>query len=304
MSRRQSDTSHRRQPSARSADPDTVVEALLRLLSAATGGSAVLVVAPEGGMLRPLCIHDPHPHPDPVTPAHRWPPDDPAWPGAGALTIRLPGAATLVVIPSSSGPGLLADAVALAEQTVAALVTIDSVCHDLREARDEAAALAVEALTDPLTGLANRRALHRRLADSHHAGGTVAVIDIDGLKKHNDRYGHEAGDTMLRRAALALRSAATPDEMVARIGGDEFVVLSAVTGVEAAQDLQRRIVQSLAEHRVPASVGLSSPRPQSVIEAWAEADSQMYHAKRGRQPSELPGAAPPGHALAGSLTGR
>ena len=319
MTPRQPPTSHRwQQPITGSTDPDTVVTTLLRLLSAATAGSTVLVVAPAEGALRPLRIHDPRP--DPVTNACRWPLDDPAWtaaqhaplthlgrhqashsalvaagPGAGALIVRIPwrNTSALVVLPNHNDPGLLADAVPLAEDTAAALLALGGLRCELRQARDEAAAMTIEALTDPLTGLANRRALHRRLAGTQQPGGTVAVIDIDGLKKHNDRYGHEAGDALLRRAALALHSAATPDELVARIGGDEFVVLSTGTGAQAGWDLHQRITQALADYGVPASVGLSGPHSPSLLDAWAEADGQMYQAKHGRRPTELRAPATP-----------
>ncbi|GAA2119508.1 GGDEF domain-containing protein [Streptomyces synnematoformans] len=90
------------------------------------------------------------------------------------------------------------------------------------------------AYTDPLTGLANRRALDLRLAEAverHRAEGTVVslvVCDVNGLKEVNDAYGHAGGDRLLERfgALLSRHGAALPDTLAARLGGDEFCLLS------------------------------------------------------------------------------
>src|SRR5262249_5722556 len=82
-------------------------------------------------------------------------------------------------------------------------------------------------LMDPLTGLKNRPGLERVvMARMEHARRfSVIVIDLDGLKQVNDRYGHIAGDDLLKQFAGELKSQFTPDEVMARIGGDEFVGL-------------------------------------------------------------------------------
>lgn len=95
------------------------------------------------------------------------------------------------------------------------------------------------AFTDPLTGLANRRAVDARLdeaVEGHRADGTVVslvVCDVNGLKKVNDVYGHEAGDRLLERFAsvLSLCGAILPGSLAARLGGDEFCLV--VTGPSA-----------------------------------------------------------------------
>ena len=88
-----------------------------------------------------------------------------------------------------------------------------------------------EALTDVLTGLGNRRALMRRLEDAAaHADVTepalLVLFDLDGFKGYNDRFGHPAGDALLRRLGRALQSAVEPAGSAFRLGGDEFCLLA------------------------------------------------------------------------------
>ncbi len=100
--------------------------------------------------------------------------------------------------------------------------------RQLQFARDE---LAVRATHDPLTGLLARSALLEHLTHAlarlprHRGDVAVLFIDLDGLKQTNDTYGHAAGDELIRCCAQRLRAAVRPNDTVARIGGDEFVVL-------------------------------------------------------------------------------
>ncbi|MBR0672240.1 sensor domain-containing diguanylate cyclase, partial [Neoroseomonas soli] len=93
-----------------------------------------------------------------------------------------------------------------------------------------------QANTDPLTGLANRRAfldaLEARLASRPAEGGALVFLDLDNLKPLNDRHGHEAGDAALRATARLLRDGAGPDDIAGRFGGDEFTLW--IAGADAA----------------------------------------------------------------------
>ncbi|WP_432542427.1 putative bifunctional diguanylate cyclase/phosphodiesterase [Kineococcus sp. SYSU DK002] len=147
-----------------------------------------------------------------------------------------------------------------------------------------------EALTDDLTGLPNRRALHQRLRGDFDAGRelTLVTVDLDGFKQVNDRFGHRVGDELLRSAAAVLRSAAGPDAFTARLGGDEFAAVLPTGSLEAA----RAVVETLArttsvpvviEGRrllVSGSIGIAGSAdavdPEQLL---ALADAAMYRAK-------------------------
>ncbi|MBP6513911.1 MAG: diguanylate cyclase [Steroidobacteraceae bacterium] len=156
------------------------------------------------------------------------------------------------------------------------------------------------AFYDPLTRLANRRLFLDRvehaLALARRSGTRVALlfVDLDDFKDVNDTLGHEAGDQVLREAAIRLLGCARAVDTVARFGGDEFAIL--VEGVGASVDVERvatGVVTALArpiqvsatqEARVAASVGVALSRPGDHAEALLRsADLAMYEAKaRGK----------------------
>lgn len=147
---------------------------------------------------------------------------------------------------------------------------------------------------DFLTGVANRRTFFEAgqmeisRADRYDRVFTVAFIDLDDFKEVNDRFGHNAGDRLLRFVGQALRKNTRSSDLVARLGGDEFVVLLTETGEEAGlavlQKLQTQLCEIMNEHRwdVTFSIGAItylSP-PKSVDEMLANADHLMYAAKK------------------------
>ncbi len=163
--------------------------------------------------------------------------------------------------------------------------------HLEREARFREAA-ELDAHTDSLTGLGNRRRWDQQvLAEEarcrRHAGAAAVItVDVDGLKQVNDRWGHDAGDALLRELAATLRRACRPTDVLARLGGDEFAVLLAETTREDAEALAARLTVALDEAGVPASVGCSARGAEGLAGAWRDADASMYVAKdqRGRRP--------------------
>jgi diguanylate cyclase (GGDEF)-like protein len=117
----------------------------------------------------------------------------------------------------------------------------------LVELRDEARRLS---LADPLTGLANRRALIDRLSESTANGRAedpvgLVLIDLDGFKEANTMYGHPGGDTALIATAHALRRAARTEDMVSRLGGDEFAIVARGLSAAGLDALAQRVLCSV-----------------------------------------------------------
>lgn len=158
--------------------------------------------------------------------------------------------------------------------------------------------LAHLALHDPLTGLPNRVLLADRLdaalAQRVPAGHAVGVlfVDVTSFKEVNDRYGHDAGDIVLQEIAARLQAATRSGDTVARLAGDEFVVVLPVVADGEARAIAARIVDAfeppimIGERvvTVGASVGLAVSQPGVVTasELLARADAAMYQAKRER----------------------
>ncbi len=198
-----------------------------------------------------------------------------------------------------------------AESTIANLLADPNVGAFVLNTRDDTYRAALQeqlrhqAFHDPLTMLANRALLSDRaaqaLARSRRTGSSVAVmaLDIDSFKLVNDRLGHLAGDHLLRSIARRLRAAVRPEDTVARIGGDEFVVL--VDSVEQAQDalaLAQRVHDSMRapfelggeEQAITLSIGVALDNaPHSNFEQLlSDADVAMYAVKSaGRDAIQL-----------------
>ena len=168
--------------------------------------------------------------------------------------------------------------------------------HDLTTEQQALEQHRREAEQDALTGLLNRRGGDRRLTAALQRmvmAGPVAVIicDADGLKQVNDRFGHGAGDEALVDLARRLRRAVRAGDDVARMGGDEFIVVARVASPEEARAIAERCVRSVGaeEDRDPdapritisAGVAVASPgEPVDPGRLLAEADRCLYEAKR------------------------
>jgi diguanylate cyclase (GGDEF)-like protein len=155
-----------------------------------------------------------------------------------------------------------------------------------------------EASHDPLTRLNNRRHFLERIEQEiarASAGGesfSIVFLDVDELKRINDTYGHLAGDALLREVSNALMDAVRGEDVVARYGGDEFVVLLPATPAAAAASVAQRISDGIARHRFMAgrellqipgvSLGLANyPQDGTTAEdLLASADATLYRQKR------------------------
>ncbi len=212
---------------------------------------------------------------------------------AGAsLAATVVGAAALVASVVHRGGGAAAG-----RPLFAAVVAATAAVHivvGLRLAR-ERDALRRYALTDPLTQIANRRSLLHRAdyeIERHRRSGqsfAVVMLDLDGFKALNDRFGHPAGDDMLRDIADSLQRAMRAQDTVARLGGDEFCVLAPETDEEGTGRLAGRIEEAVSEvavglETVRASLGVAlfpadGVEPGALLSA---ADQRLLASKRRR----------------------
>jgi len=159
------------------------------------------------------------------------------------------------------------------------------------------AELSTHALADPLTGLANRRRmeqdLQRMLATAERDGKPVVVafVDLDGFKALNDQYGHDFGDEFLIYIGRALTSVVRPTDLVARTGGDEFVVLApGATGSILRERLEEATIGRFSHgkfnidyHGGSVGVATITPGDRNLAEILGKADAAMYEVKRARK---------------------
>ena len=146
------------------------------------------------------------------------------------------------------------------------------------------------AYTDALTGLPNRRAF-LNLVEGRPGGegGCIALLDIDHFKQVNDTHGHATGDEVLRVFGALARRIVRANDYVARIGGEEFVILFPATPIEAALQVCDRLRREISASPlaygagpvwVTVSGGLSELRTESVDDALKTADEALYRAKQ------------------------
>jgi diguanylate cyclase (GGDEF)-like protein len=157
-------------------------------------------------------------------------------------------------------------------------------------------------ITDPLTGLLNRRYFQERLEEEvarsqrHHRPMSLLMLDVDGFKRFNDTFGHPAGDRALRLVGESLQRCVRHMDSIARLGGDEFVVILPETDTALAAHIAERIRQEISsiglqdQEREPngakaitISIGIASyqDRADTTEELLERADQALYQAKAG-----------------------
>jgi diguanylate cyclase (GGDEF)-like protein/PAS domain S-box-containing protein len=190
----------------------------------------------------------------------------------------------------SAGNVLLAGVAVDVSEEVAHQIELERYHRELEEANDQLRKLAV---TDELTGLRNRRSFEERLvmefsmARRRKRELSVLLIDVDNFKTINDRWGHAAGDEVLRRLGTILRTTVRLPDLPARYGGEEFVVLLPESGEESAMGLARRVRQRVAaedweNEPLTISVGMAAMNEslESGFQLVELADEALYAAKR------------------------
>jgi diguanylate cyclase (GGDEF)-like protein len=169
----------------------------------------------------------------------------------------------------------------------------------LKKTNDELKALLneVEYLSfhDEMTGLYNRRYFENeldRLATSRRLPITLLVADMDNLKIVNDNHGHKMGDQYLKAAAKILNESSREEDVVARIGGDEFAIILPETGFRAADKVYQRIKFNLRQYnqqqdlveKLDISIGFAvrTKKEQNLDQIFKQADKMMYNNKGKR----------------------
>ncbi len=218
-----------------------------------------------------------------------------------ALPFRLDGEqAGVIFLRTVQGEAALGPAdVEFADTVVGAAVAAIRRAQAIENTQADKQRLEILARTDPLTQTHNRRALMERLgaelerARRYALSLSVLMIDIDHFKLVNDTYGHPIGDEALRVAARVLQREARAVDVVARFGGEEFVVVLPETGEEGAVAVAERIRMRIAEQailpgesydtaRMTVSIGVAvvpSPRVNSPEDLLALSDEALYRAK-------------------------
>ena len=249
-------------------DPAQLVRVVVESAVQATGAAGGVVVGPDGELARAG---------DPDVPGERI---------AFPLRVASSDFGSLVLAADSFDADQVETAASLAAQVVVALE--NARLHRIVER---------QALVDSLTGLANRRSfedsLRAELARAARFGDSVCVVfaDLDDFKQVNDRYGHAAGDEVLKTFAAALRRTVRESDVAGRWGGEEFALVLAGTDAEGGARLAERARAAIEASEVTmpngdvlfvtASFGVAAyPESHELGELLAAADSALYAAKR------------------------
>lgn len=150
---------------------------------------------------------------------------------------------------------------------------------------------------DPMTGLANRRDILEKMerefsrTERHQRTFSLMLVDLDNFKQLNEKYGYNDGDDVLVEVARVLMGCVRSEDVCARWGGEEFLILLTETNIEGAVTLARKILESISMTefkanrpgiRITASIGLCEYKPgQSIFECVSLADQALRQAKTG-----------------------
>jgi len=179
----------------------------------------------------------------------------------------------------------------MTEESKVLVTTLSAEVKEYRKRLDEAERTSN---TDPLTDLTNRRGFERHLEGRIEGGKTFCLImvDLDEFKEVNDRYGHLAGDDLLRQFAGELKAQFNMWDLVGRLGGDEFVAVTSGDLKECARKVENIREYALGDYKIArdgervkvklnASVGVAEwDGKEGPLDLMARVDAEVYRAKR------------------------
>lgn len=205
-----------------------------------------------------------------------------------SATARVMGSNFSLVAVSRDGRDVPVD-IALSPLEMDGDMSVMAVIRDVSEKRTFEQKLRYLSFHDALTGVYNRAFLDERLArleDSRVRPICILMADVDGLKRVNDTFGHDAGDQLIIDAAAAIKGAVRTEDVVARLGGDEFVVVMQGMSLDAAIQLEGRILERAQtlrdELRISTGVAVADPG-DLLLDVIRAADVRMYEEKRRRR---------------------
>jgi diguanylate cyclase (GGDEF)-like protein/PAS domain S-box-containing protein len=163
---------------------------------------------------------------------------------------------------------------------------------DITQRKRNETKILADAQRDPLTGILNRRGFEKLASEAieAHEQGAVLYLDLNHFKTINDRFGHQAGDSLLKAFGHRLEFCLRPEDILARLGGDEFAIVLPGVSVEDAKHVARRLVETAFEAYIiqgqeiecAASVGIAL-MPEHGTDLWhlvSVADQAMYNSKQ------------------------
>jgi diguanylate cyclase len=184
-------------------------------------------------------------------------------------------------------------------------ISVGQLTSQVAEYRARLEKSELESAIDPLTGLANRRAFERRLESqiAQSKPFCLILLDMDNFKAVNDRYGHVAGDDLLRKFGAELRAQFAPTDLVARWGGDEFTALVSGSLAQAEAKVENVRRWTLGEYKIDtgertvkahagASIGVVAWKSgENGVELLDRADKCVYRAKASTAAGRVPSTA-------------